>query len=102
MPAGNSDTESFVRSSDDRYSQDDLMERQLEEKKKREEEGSYDKSSKEDAAPVMPANDGDNDRFDRSSDDRYSQDDLTDQQLEEIKKNQDAEENGKDKGNDGP
>jgi len=103
VPADNSDTESFVRSSDDRYSQDELMERQLEEKKKREVEGSYDKSSKEDAAPAMPADNSDTDEsFDRSSEDRYSQDDLTDQQLEEIKKNLDAEENGKDKGNDGP
>jgi len=102
MPADDGNNESYVRPSDDRDSQEDLSDRQLEEKKKREAEGSSIKTPQDEAAPATPADDGNNESFDRPFDESGSQDDMFDGQLEERKQRQEAEENGEEKGNDGP
>jgi hypothetical protein len=73
-------------SDDDRYSYEYQMNRELENKKKLEEEKGMTEKPKDESAPSMSDNDDDNDQFVRPVDDSRSQDEVDNRELENKKK----------------
>jgi hypothetical protein len=93
------DDDRFVRPTEDRPSEDEIRDRELEEKKKLKEERRPADPPKDDRDPSMT--DDDDDRFDRATEDRPSEDESEDSE-EERKKKYEEEKRRRDKDNERP
>jgi hypothetical protein len=95
------DDDRFVRPTEDRPSEDEIRDRELEEKKKLKEERRPADPPKDDRDPSMTDDDDDDDRFDRATEDRPSEDESEDSE-EERKKKYEEEKRRRDKDNERP